>query len=81
MTTLNQNIRKCPYCNSTNRYSYSRTTGAEHHHPPGLRALALLCRQVTLREIICADCGLILNFVDKNMIKEVEKSDFWERLG
>ena len=81
MTTLNPNIRRCPYCNSTNRYCYSQTTGAEGHHPPGLRALAMLFRQVTIREIICADCGLMLHFVDKKTIKQVEKSDFWDRLG
>jgi hypothetical protein len=81
MATLNPNIRRCPYCSSVNRYSYSQTTGAEHHHPPGLRLLVTAFRQVTIREIICADCGLMLNFVDKTMIKAVEKSDFWEQIG
>lgn len=81
MTTLNPNARRCPYCNSTNRYCYSQTTGVQHHHPPGIRALVTLFGQVTIREIVCADCGLMLNFLDKNMIKQIEKSDFWERLG
>ena len=81
MTTVNPTIRGCPNCNGTNRYSYSQTTGAEHHHPPGLRLLVNLFRQVTIKEIICADCGLMQNFVDKNIIKQVERSDFWDRIG
>ena len=73
-------MKRCPDCDSTNRYAYTGHVDMTTIGGDLIPKLGGILRSAKVRPVVCADCGLLAWYAGTEVIEKLRTSKHWELL-